>query len=554
MSRLPNPGSDSGSWGDILNDFLVQSHNADGTLKSSAVSASGAATDSSVVHNTGAEIVAGTKTFSASPVVPAPTLGSHAANKTYVDATVAAGAPDATTSSKGIVQLAGDLGGTGTTAATPVIADNAITTSKINNGAVTSSKIADGTIVDADISGTAAIAKSKLAALNIADADVATGAAIAKSKLAALNISDADVSAISESKITNLTSDLAAKVPTSRTITAGTGLTGGGDLSADRTLAVAYGTGAGTAAQGNDSRIINSADKSSASTQAFTGSVSSPAIIATGLTGAVAASRYAGATASGAPASGTFAVGDFVIDQTGKIWICTVAGTPGTWTLASGPTLETTTAPPATNTSGSVLGVAATAARSDHTHQIGAHNSLHDPYYAPQIPALVYTIDPRLPASTGGSSGIGVLRGARVIVPRTGTLTDFAIFVTVQSGNIDVGILDTSATTRNRLWSTGSVACPAAGAWTTYNPNLSVTAGQQLDFVFVADNTTATLPRYVTGGNYAGLPTSFHPAAGGATPRLVWNGTGSSFPIPSTYAESNMTVSVNVPLIIARVS
>jgi hypothetical protein len=44
-------------------------------------------------------------------------------------------------------------------------------------------------------------------------------------------------------------------VPTTRLVSAGTGLTGGGDLSADRTLAVAYGTAAGTAAQGNDSRI-----------------------------------------------------------------------------------------------------------------------------------------------------------------------------------------------------------------------------------------------------------------------------------------------------------
>jgi hypothetical protein len=43
--------------------------------------------------------------------------------------------------------------------------------------------------------------------------------------------------------------------PTSRTISAGTGLTGGGDLSANRTLAVSYGTTAGTAAQGNDSRL-----------------------------------------------------------------------------------------------------------------------------------------------------------------------------------------------------------------------------------------------------------------------------------------------------------
>lgn len=50
-----------------------------------------------------------------------------------------------------------------------------------------------------------------------------------------------------------------------------------------------------------------------------------------GLTGATAASRYVGATASGAPVSGTFAVGDFVIDQIGKVWVCTGSGTPGTW-------------------------------------------------------------------------------------------------------------------------------------------------------------------------------------------------------------------------------
>ncbi|MHB8681285.1 MAG: glycosyl hydrolase family 28-related protein [Acidimicrobiales bacterium] len=55
----------------------------------------------------------------------------------------------------------------------------------------------------------------------------------------------------------------------------------------------------------------------------------------TGLTGATAASRDVGATASGSPASGMFAVGDFVVDQTGKIWVCTTAGSPGSWTSAA---------------------------------------------------------------------------------------------------------------------------------------------------------------------------------------------------------------------------
>jgi hypothetical protein len=60
---------------------------------------------------------------------------------------------------------------------------------------------------------------------------------------------------------------LASKAPASRLITAGTGLTGGGDLSADRTLAVSYGTGSGTAAQGNDGRITGAVQASTATTK-----------------------------------------------------------------------------------------------------------------------------------------------------------------------------------------------------------------------------------------------------------------------------------------------
>ena len=35
-ARLPTPGSDDGTWGDVLNDFLNVEHNADGTLKKAA--------------------------------------------------------------------------------------------------------------------------------------------------------------------------------------------------------------------------------------------------------------------------------------------------------------------------------------------------------------------------------------------------------------------------------------------------------------------------------------------------------------------------------------
>jgi len=102
-------------------------------------------------------------------------------------------------------------------------------------------------------------------------------------------------------------------------------------------------SGAVTAQSGDytAAQVTNAADKSSGSTQTFTGNLQAPAVIASGLSGATAASRYAGATASGAPASGTFAVGDLVVDQTGKLWVCTVAGTPGTWAqIGSAPSAQ----------------------------------------------------------------------------------------------------------------------------------------------------------------------------------------------------------------------
>lgn len=39
MARLPIPGKDSGTWGDILNDYLSQSHKPDGGLKDNSVTA-----------------------------------------------------------------------------------------------------------------------------------------------------------------------------------------------------------------------------------------------------------------------------------------------------------------------------------------------------------------------------------------------------------------------------------------------------------------------------------------------------------------------------------
>ncbi len=44
MSRLPSVGGDSGNWGTILNDYLSVAHNADGSLKDSALTNAGSGT------------------------------------------------------------------------------------------------------------------------------------------------------------------------------------------------------------------------------------------------------------------------------------------------------------------------------------------------------------------------------------------------------------------------------------------------------------------------------------------------------------------------------
>jgi hypothetical protein len=133
MSRLPNPGGDDGTWGAILNDFLLISHNNDGSIKTGLVAESQLANsvqtklnqkadDSSVVHTTGSESVAGVKTFTSSPIVPTPSSNTDAANKLYVDGVVAAGAADASATTKGILKLTGDLGGTAALPTVPGLA------------------------------------------------------------------------------------------------------------------------------------------------------------------------------------------------------------------------------------------------------------------------------------------------------------------------------------------------------------------------------------------------------------------------------------------------
>jgi hypothetical protein len=86
--------------------------------------------------------------------------------KTYVDAQIASSTVnDATTSIKGIIKLGGDLAGTGTSAATPIITDAAITTAKIADDAVTTVKVLDAAITTAKLAD-GAVTNAKITSMS----------------------------------------------------------------------------------------------------------------------------------------------------------------------------------------------------------------------------------------------------------------------------------------------------------------------------------------------------------------------------------------------------
>lgn len=69
MARLPNPGSDRGTWGDILNDYLSVEHNSDGTLKKADdIADAKAAADSAVQSVNSVTPTAGDVTLTAADV------------------------------------------------------------------------------------------------------------------------------------------------------------------------------------------------------------------------------------------------------------------------------------------------------------------------------------------------------------------------------------------------------------------------------------------------------------------------------------------------------
>jgi hypothetical protein len=223
MARLPTPNGDVDVWGNILNEFLDVAHNGDGTLKNTGILAS-KATDDTVVHLTGNQSIAGIKSFSNSPVVPTPTLGVQAATKAYVDAQISAGAPDADATTKGILMLAGDLSGTADVPTVPALANKQPLNTNL-------------TVIAGLVPANNDILQRKAGAwTNSTPAQFKTDLALTKADVGLGNV-DNTSDANKPVSIATQTA-LNAKADKLTAIATSTGLTGGGDLSASRTLSV----------------------------------------------------------------------------------------------------------------------------------------------------------------------------------------------------------------------------------------------------------------------------------------------------------------------------
>ncbi|RYX78651.1 hypothetical protein EON76_02925 [bacterium] len=174
MARLPQPGGDSGNWGDILNDYLAQSHKADGSIKDGSVGStqlqSNAVTAATLAPNSV------TSNALASDSVDATTIVDGSITKTKLTTSVQASLDkaDSSTQPADLAVKANDntvvhlsesetitgaknftggatVNGTGIVIATDIRLsdmrmpiDNSITTIKVQDAAITETKLASG--------------------------------------------------------------------------------------------------------------------------------------------------------------------------------------------------------------------------------------------------------------------------------------------------------------------------------------------------------------------------------------------------------------------------
>jgi hypothetical protein len=129
VARLPEVGGDESVWGSLLNEYLRTAHNDDGTIKDSIINASKVSDGAISTAKLADGSVTAVKLAASAPTT-GQVLGYSGTALTWSTPSSVGTVPDATGSTKGVMQIAGDLGGTASSPTVPGLA------SKANDNAV----------------------------------------------------------------------------------------------------------------------------------------------------------------------------------------------------------------------------------------------------------------------------------------------------------------------------------------------------------------------------------------------------------------------------------
>jgi hypothetical protein len=263
-----------------------------------------------------------------------------------------------------------------------------------------------------------------------------------------------------------------------------------------------------------------------------------------GSTGASNSFRFVGATSSGAPSSGTYAANDIALDLTGNWWLCTTAGTPGSWTEMSGGGSGSVNGVTVTGTPSAnqlIVATSSTAATWQTYTGRGTAQALPgndaDGLLLPRHYALIaWTSSPFVATSSIVMSPTYTYL-SKIFIPRTSTVSSITINVisagtSLTSGSCLAGIYSSSGTLiaqtsdQSSVWNSTGIKTMALAS------PLSITGGEDI-FVWVglcAANTSGSEPAFggvgtnnftnlnVSAANSfsaqtsAGLPSSFTPS------------------------------------------
>lgn len=257
----------------------------------------------------------------------------------------------------------------------------------------------------------------------------------------------------------------------------------------------------------------------------FGGEVTGTDFNATGLTGAVSASRYVGATTGGPPSTGTFAIGDFVVARNAtagqpNFWICTVAGSPGTWVPDS--------SNPLTAVGDLIIGGTVANGYAANTRLAAGATSGH------VLTSQGSGVAPAWAAPTGsgggGGGGSGALVPIMVVGPLTAAQTTLPFTFIPQTGFRNLRLVVSGRSTA-AVTVTGLQVVFNSDTGTNYDYSLSQSASNTTTVQTVTANTsglTGVVPGSTGLASSAGMAYVYMPSYNSTTFNKTWHGEGAS--------------------------